>query len=707
MIEVYVLLTLSALGYLFNKSNMTIDKKKNTVSRNELPSMNSIYDSTHADLTLSQTGKKAEDMYNLSGDPVKNRVINKNFPLLKENKATKDKNLVKSLTGNLVDKKDFTHNNMMPFFGGHIKQNMMDNTYDQKLERFTGTDSLHQPKCEIAPFADKSKQNIYGNQNADDYYKSRIEAPISRKNEFPVPSVIVGPGLNAGYNSKPTGGFQQDYREFELDKGVDELRVKTNPKVTYSGRVVDGQKGSTRGKIGEVSKNRVETYYEQSPDMLFTTTGACIKQTEQPQQYLKPENRSSTTREYIGSAIKQDAKARQLDSDVQPSGRNLLKNFEPGIADLSYTGNGSDYDYGKSKILVYNNERDLTTESVYQGNLTSAVKNIIAPILDMIKVTKKIHDVDNPRPFGNFGSQIPEKSTIYDPDDVARTTIKETNIHDASTGNLTGNKRATIYDPDDVARTTIKETNIHDTTTGYLTGPSQLYVYDSDDIAKTTGRETLDDTDYHTNLASHVSKQTVYDPDDIAKTTMKETIIDKEREYGNPDREKTGNYSDNYYAPMTQKAILSLYDHFGIAGHDNGSGYLTNKVSAPNTQRQFQTDQYFGAGDSKNKRESDQTQYKNARPDDRIEQLLYDRIPTAQGAKSTNNCVNIKTNKRNSDSINPRETNNRDRGISGLPIFDSESLTKNRKDTEEIANDRLDVTVLSSLKTNPYSKSII
>ena len=77
------------------------------------------------------------------------------------------------------------------------------------------------------------------------------------------------------------------------------------------------------------------------------------------------------------------------------------------------------------KILVYNNERDITSTRVYQGNLTSLIKSIAAPVIDMIKITKKEEFIDNPRHFGNMGIQIPSKQTIYDPNDIAKTTIKE------------------------------------------------------------------------------------------------------------------------------------------------------------------------------------------------------------------------------------------------------------------------------------------
>ena len=55
-----------------------------------------------------------------------------------------------------------------------------------------------------------------------------------------------------------------------------------------------------------------------------------------------------------------------------------------------------------------------------------------------------------------------EKPIVYDPNDVARTTIKETLIHNNRKGNVKGPNKLTVYDPNDVAKTTIKETLIQD-----------------------------------------------------------------------------------------------------------------------------------------------------------------------------------------------------------------------------------------------------
>ena len=62
----------------------------------------------------------------------------------------------------------------------------------------------------------------------------------------------------------------------------------------------------------------------------------------------------------------------------------------------------------------------------------------------------------------NFGNQGPSKTIQRDPEDVARTTVRNTLDAVDTTINLkeAAPTRITIYDPSDVARTTLKELNI-------------------------------------------------------------------------------------------------------------------------------------------------------------------------------------------------------------------------------------------------------
>ena len=63
---------------------------------------------------------------------------------------------------------------------------------------------------------------------------------------------------------------------------------------------------------------------------------------------------------------------------------------------------------------------------------------------------------------GYVSVNVPNKQTVYDPNDVARTTVKETTLHETGDQNVTNVKKQTIYDPNDVAKTTIKETTLHE-----------------------------------------------------------------------------------------------------------------------------------------------------------------------------------------------------------------------------------------------------
>ena len=198
------------------------------------------------------------------------------------------------------------------------------------------------------------------------------------------------------------------------------------------------------------------------------------------------------TKEYTGNAGAVVNKRPEKKGLYRKSRRNCYVNS--GLRNLgqegSWDGKKDEENYGKNSIVLPLNERDTTQGEAQKLNLTTTIKSIIAPIQDVLKTTRKENVIGNPRPNGNFNAQIPSKITVHDPNDVARTTIKETNIHDNRTGNMAGPKKLTVYDPNDIARTTIKETNIHDVRTGNMSGPNKITVHDPNDIARTTIKET-------------------------------------------------------------------------------------------------------------------------------------------------------------------------------------------------------------------------
>ncbi len=759
MIEVYVLLTLCALGYLMNKtSSESSPKQKNVqpiINTNELPSMRNIYESKKYEDADEKLRTKINSKYEASKNPKTTGVISHNYNFLKDQKQEEAQNeKIMSLSGEYIRKEDFVHDNMVPFYGGSIRQNMNDKSNRTLLENFTGISDVYQNKCELpaSAFNDLKKNmgNINGTQNQGDFIQDRMVLPTIRNNEFPIPQVRVGPGLGKGFTAEPSGGFQQfEAQDYAIEKCVDQLRTKKNPnpkalgisdtsKETYAGRTVDGLKTGLRGEVGAFAKNRVETFWEQTPDMLLKTTGANLKPSKVGEFNVKETNRLTTSKEYKGSIFASGQLARKAEPDIKRSTRQQLKGPTMGIAAMDKYGTGNKYDYGKSRILIYNNERDVTSTRVHQGNLTSLVKAIIAPLEDMIKITKKQHAVDNPRHFGNLRGN--EKMTIYDPNDVAKTTIKETTIHDAIIGNLKGNEKITVHDPNDVARTTLKETTIHDAIIGNLKGnekltiydpndvarttiketlihdeigtsikgPQQLYVYDPDEIAKKTIRETLDRMDYEMNMAAKVYKGVVYDPDDPTRTTMKETVVDKERLFGNVDAwARGGGYETNEYdARTTQKEFLSDNDYYGTAARDKGEGYITNEYDAKTTQKEFLSDyEYFGIADGgEDKKQMSYDDMYNATITERKETTLFGREPTQTGAKVFNDCITMaEPKKRECDARAERLLNNRDKVYNEIATLSDDTITRAKRTFDVEMDTRLDPILLKAFKENPYT----
>ena len=82
-----------------------------------------------------------------------------------------------------------------------------------------------------------------------DFMQSRVNPAMKMANVKPFASQNVGPGLNRGFTTLGSGGYNagMEARERWIAKSVDELRVKTNPKVTYGG-VVLGAKSAVQNR---------------------------------------------------------------------------------------------------------------------------------------------------------------------------------------------------------------------------------------------------------------------------------------------------------------------------------------------------------------------------------------------------------------------------------------------------------------------------
>jgi hypothetical protein len=633
----------------------------------------------------------------------------------------------------------FSHNNMVPFFGGGITQNLNENMNQTLLGKYTGIDeTVRIEKKEQTNFTDIQK-NVFTHENSQGYLEEldRMQGSIFHNNVLPMDQVKVGPGTKSTDPALPSGGFQQEeYRDIQYYKDIDDLRVKTNPKESYEGRLVSGLKETKRGKAPAFEKNRVDTYYEKTEADLFKTTGAYKKDRIRPCIDVKDTNRKDT-REYQGVAHKNIGGIKY--GDVQESLKQNLENFGDRNAQMTDKGKGYQYDYGKKNIMVYNNERDITSTKTYEGNLTSYIKSMMAPFSDIMKRSNKEYFVQNPREFGQLQSTLPTKQTIYnpndvakttiketlvedtrtgnlkgfkqittyDPNDIARTTIKETLIHDAKLGNMKGNEKMKTYNPNDVARTTIKETLIHDTKLGNMKTVSKSIVYNPNDVAKNTIRQTLETTDGTVNLKGH-KMQRVYDPNDVARTTVKETTIDNDVLGIVSGQDKGGGHLTNKHNPKhTNKQFTSDNEYMGNADQVNSDGYKTAIFKAKTTNKQITSDtEHFGTAGNEHEAAMSYDDIYNAVINDTRETTLVNPKPTQTGAKVSIgkeyiNLTNVKIPCHKDDATNISQIYQEPPSTQ----FINFTQDKNVKD-EDFSGDRLDADLLKAFHKNPYTHSL-
>lgn len=667
---------------------------------------------------------------------------------------------VESLTGDKIHVNDFTHNNMVHFYSGQAYSANLDRTPDV-VGRFTGGDSLDKRKQEqrTEQFADIRHENIYGNQTMRAKHllkdEGRFITTEKRQSEKPFEQIRVGPGLAAGYSAKPIGGLNQaNSREYVMPKNVDELRGKTRQKAAgLEGRVIKGSlPGGTRGKIGRVDKKLPSKFYENSPDKYFKTGGGLRAMKMREKVYAKPTARENH-KSYFGGLVGVDNKRTYKVSAYKKSTKNIYNT--PAVGNATAAGkwtadddNADVNDYGLSSFENKPNERDITQSRSIISNLTAEIKKFIMPMMDAVRETRKEAMVGNARPDGFMHAAMPERATVYDPNDILRTTIKEQSVEDTHEGFIGKTiekqtvydpndvarttlkeqlvedthegfigktiEKQTVYDPNDVAKTTLKEQLIHDTHDGFIKGPAKQTVYDPDDVAKTTIKET--NTDNKTPFINATPQRPkclrVYDPDDVAKTTIRQLL-----EYENfgfiskPEKTDNGAYTTRKIElKSTHKQYLVDNEYFGNATKINsaGKGYLTTRFKARNTNRQFLTKYYQGNATYYQPKQATYATAYGMRHNGMREDTLKQRFPAKQGVKQTNgkDSVNIKIRKVEGDIINRHEPAT-DKISVAIPQKNGEGMTRIKQNVpNNVQQDRLDPSLLAAFNTNPYTKPL-
>lgn len=390
--------------------------------------------------------------------------------------------VVSELTGERMAAKDFTHNNMQPFFGGRIKQNVAIDTNISILDSYTGAGSTDLRKKEVETMFNTGQTpygNPFGMEDNTDFFQERIGSDLGqlrrRNNERPFEPTRVGSALDEKFGQTGKGGFQQ----FEIDEimkrampTTEKLRVADKPKLTYDQPVVPGQRFVTSGpdNPGEVRKYKPDTFYIDEAGERFIGAFAEEHQAEtvRPVQVYKFVTRPETSSEFIGPAANQEG----FESYVSGEYRAPMAQQYGGAgfrnADMTtyYTKDTDlpEADYGRSSIEIRPNERLGTQDRVMGLNLAPADNQLVSVhFTDKARPTNRAETVGNIRQTGTptgYANGAPA-ITVWDPSDVARTTVKETTIEwgNLGLGIASAANQPTklkVYDPDDIARPTQK-----------------------------------------------------------------------------------------------------------------------------------------------------------------------------------------------------------------------------------------------------------
>ena len=348
-----------------------------------------------------------------------------------------------SLTGNYLNSEEFRHGNMVPFYGGKIKGKLYDdNIAESVLDNMAGTGSQVIKKIEQAPLF-KPQENVqwtYGMPDMSDFYQSR-QNPVNRNNMVkPFESEMVGPGLDKGYSSQGSGGYNSgmEARDQWLPKTVDELRVVTNPKEEYSLMNHEGPAQSVIknvGKIGVIEKYTPDTFYIQTQDRWLTTTGEEKQGRMIAEEIQKTHHRNETTQHYAGVANSNLKTASYTPTVFEDSKRVVLpcKDVCPSSAQGKGPISDGD-DFLKSHTNVVNNRATNKQSDRFGTNFSRAIGAAIAPLMDILKPSKKEEYSCNIRTYGNLSGEVPS-NYVLSPGDVPSTTMKETTVY-STRGNI-------------------------------------------------------------------------------------------------------------------------------------------------------------------------------------------------------------------------------------------------------------------------------
>lgn len=382
-----------------------------------------------------------------------------------------------SLSGQRVSGNYFEHNNMTPYFGGNMRGSNKDaNSYEGLLDSYTGSGSQDINKQEQSPlFAPEDNlQWAHGAPNQSDFVQSRINPSMRMANVKPFEEQQVAPGLGLGYTNEGADGFNSGMmnREAWQPKTVDELRVDSNPRA--SGVSLMGHEGpanshikqiATSEQMGIMEKHRPERSFvldDRSANgdigRLFVTGGLEKGQSLRAIPVERHVTRPETSTDYMGVAGTQN-EAAYVPGEYMPTHMQQLGPVPVGVASAQGRSKAGENDYSIRSNKAYANNRSSNQQDGYFGAVGNSLGAAVAPLLDMLKPSRKENMIGTMRPYQNPGTAV-SQSYVFNPADKPAPTIRETTENSKFHLNVNANQHGGAYNVTEhqVADTTRNET---------------------------------------------------------------------------------------------------------------------------------------------------------------------------------------------------------------------------------------------------------
>lgn len=621
-----------------------------------------------------------------------------------------------SLTGNPINDDNFKHDNMVPFFSGTSNgSTATDNLAEARLDQMQGGGSQFVQKKEQAPlFEPQSNLNLAnGAPNVNDFMQTRINPSMKMSNIKPWDEERVAPGLNKGFNTNGGTGFNtgMESRELWQPKTVDELRTSTNPKNSYS---LSGHQGPANSSIketgntqtqGRIEKHAPDTYYSSGPDRWFTTTGAEKASTARGIELLNDTNRQETTEEYYGAGGNGLREASYTKGIVTVPRRPELKSN--AIANPTACGR---YKASSNNLNVKGyhnlpNNRSTTQQNGQYGGVQGIMKALVAPILDVVRPSRKENLIGNLRPHGNAGCTV-ANVPIFDPNDITKETMRQ------MTEDAVGNKHHTISNTQGSDGYTVTEHQPisvqRDTTNNKYLGGAGKGIQQSNQTYDSAYNQRMNENKDHThvqyggtiNSMAQTASQTYNAAYNQRNNTNKKHV-----NYTGNAIPGSVNASQTYNAAYNQRNNNNKkhVDYKGnvMPGAVNASQTYNAAYNQRNNEGKYHVKYTGNAAPGTNGASQTYHSAYNQRNNDKKTQ---ENRTNQGGTQIFNQTENITNERSDNDRINKRHNapNVNGRLIPSKEIY-GKMYSPYEKDTND---DRINPDLLTAFKNNPYTQSL-